>query len=288
MKAPKGYTIVSRKFLQGYRQLGITFEEAMLIIHLMDYTFSNSTPFPKIATIANHTGKSDKTIRRQIRSLRAKGYLRTRVRYGRSNAYDFSALLEILEDPMTNWDTQTPPNCHTQTPPNVPRQTPPNCHRRKKKKKEETPENNKKLNKKISPRILQADYEKLLEQVSTNLANHGIRWKATPNRIKQLQAFMKTKKATFDELSSVLLWFSSSSHSNAEWLRHGGQKRNGRPYKLETLLRPSKFPGYLEMAEDEEATAIATPDRRTFTPEQEAERLREIAELEAQEALDER
>ena len=57
--------------------------------------------------------------------------------------------------------------------------------------------------------------------------------------------------------------------------------------RLETLLRPSKFPGYLEMAEDEEATASATPDRRTFTPEQEAARLREIAELEALEALDE-
>jgi len=98
---------------------------------------------------------------------------------------------------------------------------------------------------------------------------------------------MKTKKATLAELSAVLIWFSSSSHSNAEWLRTGGQ-RNGRPYKLETLLRPSKFPGYLEMAEDEEATAIATPDRRRFTPEQEAERLREIAELEALEALDER
>ena len=267
----------------------------MLIIHLMDYTFSNSTPFPKIATICNHTGKSDKTIRRQIRSLRAKGYLKTRARYGRSNAYDFSALIAALDDPMTNWGTQTPPNVHRQTPPNVPRQTPPNCHRqtppnvhrRKKKKKEETPENNKKVNKKISPRITQADLMKLLEQVSANLSKHGIRWKASENRAKQLQAFMKTKKATLAELSAVLIWFSSSSHSNAEWLRTGGQ-RNGRPYKLETLLRPSKFPGYLEMAEDEEATAIATPDRRTFTPEQEAERLREIAELEALEALDER
>ena len=78
---------------------------------------------------------------------------------------------------------------------------------------------------------------KLLEQVSANLSKHGIRWKASENRAKQLQAFMKTKKATLAELSAVLIWFSSSSHSNAEWLRTGGQ-RNGRPYKLETLLRP--------------------------------------------------
>jgi len=127
---------------------------------------------------------------------------------------------------------------------------------------------------------------KLLELVSANLIRHGIRWKATANRSKQLKAFLNTKKASFAELSAVLIWFSSSSHSNAEWLRTGGQ-RNGRPYKLETLLRPSKFPGYLEMAEDEEATAIATPDRRNFTPEQEAERLQQIAELEALEALDE-
>ena len=105
MNQGSGYTTVSRKFLQGYLKLGLTMEEAMLIIHLMDYTFSNSTAFPKIATIAHHTGKSTKTIRRKIRSLREKGYLKTRVRYGRSNAYDFSALLEALEDPMTN--------CHT-------------------------------------------------------------------------------------------------------------------------------------------------------------------------------
>jgi len=280
--------------MRGYRELGITLEEAMIILHLMDYAFNGSTPFPKVSTLATITGKHSNTVRSYIRSLRAKGYLETRARYGRSNAYDFSGLMQALEDPIQNLGKQPIQNPYRQPIQNLGRQTIQdlgrqpiqNLGRRKKKKKEETPENNIKTSKRNSPQIVRHDFMKLLELVSANLAKHGIRWKASLNRSKQLQAFMKSKKASFEELSAVLIWFSSSSHNNAEWLRKGGE-RNGRPYKLETLLRPSKFPGYLEMAEDEADTLVATPDRRTISPELEAERRREIAELEALEALDE-
>ena len=141
MNKCNGYTTISRAFMKGYRKLGITMEEAMIILHLMEYAFNGSKPFPKVSTLANITGKHPNTVRSYIRSLRRKGYLKTRVRLGRSNAYDFSALMTALEDPIQNLDRdpiQIPYRDPIQNPYSLPIQNPyslpiQNLDRRKKK-----------------------------------------------------------------------------------------------------------------------------------------------------------
>lgn len=97
----KGFTAVSRAFLQHYVRLGISMEEAMLILHVLDYAWNGSVPFPKVATLCRYSGKSEKTIRTYIRSLRNKGLLKTRSRQGRSNEYDFSPLFSRLKEVAT-------------------------------------------------------------------------------------------------------------------------------------------------------------------------------------------
>lgn len=92
----KGFTPVARAFLRHYIQLGISMEEAMLILHVLDYAWCSTLPFPKVRTLCQYTGKTDKTIRNYLRSLRIKGFLKTRNRGGRSNEYDFSPLFERL------------------------------------------------------------------------------------------------------------------------------------------------------------------------------------------------
>jgi hypothetical protein len=68
------------------------------------------------------------------------------------------------------------------------------------------------------------------------------------------------------------LWWTTSNHPTACYLREG-------KYGLSTLFRPSKFPGYLELAQDEKAVQVATPDRRTMTDEEEALAMAALEEL---------
>lgn len=97
-----GFTAVSRAFLQNYRALGLSMEEAMLVLHILDFQWGARLPFPKVETLVDMTGRSDQTIRKYLRKLRTLGLLRTVNRKGRSNQYDFSPLFvklrEIIEE----------------------------------------------------------------------------------------------------------------------------------------------------------------------------------------------
>lgn len=93
----KGFAPFSRAFMQNYRQLNVTMEEAMLVMHLMDHSWLGKKAFPSAKYFADVTGKSDQTIRMYLRSLSYKGYL-TQVRDDSGKkTYDWSPLLEAVK-----------------------------------------------------------------------------------------------------------------------------------------------------------------------------------------------
>lgn len=102
-----GWVAVSRMFLRHHRGLGVSDAQAMLILTILDYQWGDRLPFPKVETLAEATGKSEKTVRANIRALRELGLVRTRLRGGRSNEYDFSPLFDRLRE-IENESTPIP------------------------------------------------------------------------------------------------------------------------------------------------------------------------------------
>lgn len=88
----RGFAPFCRILLDKYSSLNISMEEAMLIIHLMDYSWMGKNPFPSTRFFAEKTGKSEQTIRTYLRSLSYKGYLIPKLS-GRDKTYDFTPLL---------------------------------------------------------------------------------------------------------------------------------------------------------------------------------------------------
>lgn len=119
---------------------------------------------------------------------------------------------------------------------------------------------------------LKKQVDTLLESVKANFKTRGTTWYLTDNKRKATLAACRKKGQSFADVEAVLLWWTTSNHPTACYLRE--QK-----YGLSTLFRPSKFPAYLELAQDEEAVQVATPDRRTMTDEEEAEALEAMKAL---------
>lgn len=92
----KGFLPVANIFLLNYLKLGLTMEEAMLTIQILQYGRSKRLPYPKVSLLASLTGKTQNTLRKYIASLREKGMLITKSRVGRSNYYDFTPLFDKL------------------------------------------------------------------------------------------------------------------------------------------------------------------------------------------------
>jgi hypothetical protein len=97
--AKAGHIPIARSFLRGYRKLDppITFGEAMLLVHLLDYKWDSAAPWPSFKTLAGHMGLSDKQARRLAKSLARKGCLRIEQRTAHSNLFHFEPLFEKLE-----------------------------------------------------------------------------------------------------------------------------------------------------------------------------------------------
>ena len=97
--ADKGWTSISNQFLECYSRLSpsITHGEAMFIVHLMQYKWDQSAPFPSLVTIAKRMGISTTSARSLARSLEKKGYLRREGQKGRTNRYHLKRLFEALE-----------------------------------------------------------------------------------------------------------------------------------------------------------------------------------------------
>ena len=93
----KGFAGVSRALLGHYRDLNITIEEALLVMHILDYAWLGQNPFPGTKWLGEKTGKSDQTIRMYLRSLCAKDYLVQVQDKKRGNTYDWTPLMNTIK-----------------------------------------------------------------------------------------------------------------------------------------------------------------------------------------------
>jgi DNA-binding MarR family transcriptional regulator len=101
----RGFVAVPTLFLHHYAHLkphALSTGEAMFVLHLMEFKWTEDAPFPGYATLAHRMGISDKMARRHAQSLEAKKYLRREFRKGQTNRFDltplFDALLRAVEE----------------------------------------------------------------------------------------------------------------------------------------------------------------------------------------------
>ena len=95
-----GYLPVPSLFLQEYSQFHpypLSHGEALLVLHLMDFKWDESAPFPSYGRLSRRMGVSVKMVRRYAIALERKGYLRRVVRKGRTNLFDLSPLFDRLK-----------------------------------------------------------------------------------------------------------------------------------------------------------------------------------------------
>src|SRR5882672_5679726 len=95
----KGFVAVPSRFLQLYARLKpypLSSGEALFVLHLMEFKWDASAPFPGYKTIAARMGVSDKMVRRHAQSLETKKYLRRETRIGQTNLFDLSLLFDAL------------------------------------------------------------------------------------------------------------------------------------------------------------------------------------------------
>jgi len=101
----KGFLVTPTVFLQKYSQLKpypLTATEALFVLHLMEFKWDATHPFPGYKTLAQRMGVSDKMARRHAQSLESKGYLRREIRSGQTNRFDLKPLFDALLRSMDN------------------------------------------------------------------------------------------------------------------------------------------------------------------------------------------
>lgn len=95
-----GFVAVVNNFLDYYYELkpyNLTHGEAMFVIHLMSYKWTEDSPYPAFRTLAKLMGVSDKQTRRYAKSLETKKLLRREFRTGLPNKFDLNPLFRALE-----------------------------------------------------------------------------------------------------------------------------------------------------------------------------------------------
>jgi len=95
----KGFLVVPSAFLQNYAHLKpyeLTTGEALFVLHLMEFKWDATAPFPGYKRLAQRMGVSDKMVRRYAQSLETKGYLRRIERTGQTNLFDLTPLFDVL------------------------------------------------------------------------------------------------------------------------------------------------------------------------------------------------
>jgi DNA-binding MarR family transcriptional regulator len=99
------WTPVSSFFLENYHRLpltkggGLSSSEAMLLIHLIDYKWTEEAPWPSVAALAKRMDMTRRAVRMSIAKLEEKGLLRRVATPGRnrSNRYVLDGLFAQLE-----------------------------------------------------------------------------------------------------------------------------------------------------------------------------------------------
>jgi DNA-binding MarR family transcriptional regulator len=103
----EGFTVVPNVVLDNYARLGLTPQEAMLIIHIARYKFERpySEAYPSTALLAAQMGKSKRWVIELLHRLEAKGLIRIIRRDGLPSVYDLSPLaqrcLELSQSPLS-------------------------------------------------------------------------------------------------------------------------------------------------------------------------------------------
>jgi hypothetical protein len=93
-----GHVAVARTFLRNYSKLNIRPNEAMFIIHLIDFKWTQAAPFPTYKRLAEYMGVSDKQVRRLAQSLQVKKLLHREVRQAKPNRFHLDKLFAALEE----------------------------------------------------------------------------------------------------------------------------------------------------------------------------------------------
>jgi len=95
--AEGGFTPIVQAFLDHHAELQISATEAMLVVHLMSFKWSDAAPFPSVPTLASRMGRSPRYIRKMIERLETLGYLARHDRPGMSNLFSLEGLFRALE-----------------------------------------------------------------------------------------------------------------------------------------------------------------------------------------------
>ena len=93
---PEGWVGVPDSFLRLYPVLkpySLTVGEAMFVLQLMSYKWSQNAPFPSYKSLAARMGVTDKMVRRYAANLEGKGYLRRTARIGSTNTFDLNPFI---------------------------------------------------------------------------------------------------------------------------------------------------------------------------------------------------
>jgi len=95
-----GWVGVPVAFLSNYGNLiqygGLTSAEAMFVLQLMAFKWSEDAPFPSYTTLAKRMGITDKQARRYAKALEDKGFLNRTARIGSTNSFDLQPLFDAL------------------------------------------------------------------------------------------------------------------------------------------------------------------------------------------------
>lgn len=95
----EGWLGVPDAFLRCYGKLqpyGLTTAEAMFVLQLMAYKWTEEAPFPSYTTLAKRMGVTPKMVRRYAKTLEEKGYLKRKARIGSSNKFELQPLFDAV------------------------------------------------------------------------------------------------------------------------------------------------------------------------------------------------
>ncbi len=98
---PEGWVGVPDSFLRHFAKGtffgGLTNGQAMFILQLMTFKWTERAPYPSYGKIAARMGISDKMVRRYAAELELKGCIKRNSRVGSTNAFDMTPLFDALQ-----------------------------------------------------------------------------------------------------------------------------------------------------------------------------------------------
>jgi DNA-binding MarR family transcriptional regulator len=97
--AASGWTPIVDSFLDNYSRLRppISNQEAMFIVHLVRFKWSDDSPYPGFTTIARKMGMTATMARSHARRLEQKGYVIRTQQVGTTSRFDLTPLFKQLE-----------------------------------------------------------------------------------------------------------------------------------------------------------------------------------------------